>query len=91
MTEQSETYPEIEYDKKTTRCSVCNFLIPVDTCNKEKLDFVYSTLLENVKEVEKLENFIAQLFSYHNPQYVVKMKTSLEYVSDLRKELVNNV
>ena len=59
--------------------------------DKEKLDFVYSTLLENVKEVEKLENFIAQLFSYHNPHYVVKMKTSLEYVSDLRGEIVNNV
>ena len=59
--------------------------------DKEKLDFVYSTLLENVKEVEKLENFIAQLFSYHNEQYVDRMKTSLEYVSDLRGEIVNNV
>ncbi len=83
MTEQSETYPEIEYDKKTTRCSVCNFLVPVNICNKEKLDFVYSTLVEHI---------IADgIFSYHNQQYVDKMKTSLEYVSDLRKELVNNV
>ena len=51
--------------------------------DKEKLDFVYSTLTEHV---------IADgIFSYHNPQYVDRMKTSLEYVSDLRGEIVNNV
>ena len=55
--------------------------------NKEKLDFVYHTLLENVKEVEQLENFISQLYAYNNPQYVFKMKTSLEYVGELRGEI----
>ena len=51
--------------------------------DKEKLDFVYSTLVEHV---------IADgIFSYHNPKYVDRMRTSLEYVSDLRKEPVNNV
>ena len=51
--------------------------------DKEKLDFVYSTLVEHI---------IADgIFSYHNQQYVDKIKTSLEYVSDLRKGSINNV
>ena len=46
MNKQSETYPEIEYDKKTTRCHVCNFLIPVNKYNKDLTMSKYKVTIE---------------------------------------------